>query len=367
MILFGNSSFKALDNPLRTTKSFIEVISNDEKMHTYKELNDAISFAGANSPSSVYIINDYELKQDLNIPAGVEVIVGNGNLESYTPRNQVKTFGNLTVNAKLTVNGKLYVLPWVDASDGKAKKTSDVKTRNITVGSKGSIVVQGEGEYRDCTKISGAPIQVFDYVNYPVSYSNVRTTNPKTSESAISTYTGWRVVSNYVDDNDEKIVKIITAGIPETITINASDVVESNLQFAHTCTDPDGPGQVYEIISIKEKYKSKYFNSTYANSYKLFGAEEADIMHDSIGCNNDLILNGGYYFSNTVGQTWNMETNEKPLTPVLTMPTKCNQAVTDGVILGTSGVRPCVSLKTELKVYKIYDSSGENYKWEFVN
>ena len=62
-------------------------------------------------------------------------------------------------------------------------------------------------------------VEVGDYVNYPVDYENVETTNPINGTTYTSTYKGWRVLSKDVDiDGNESIgtVNLISAGVPLT-------------------------------------------------------------------------------------------------------------------------------------------------------
>ena len=251
----------------------------DGNIYEFRDLQEAIDFA-AESDLSVYIINDYELKQDINIPANVQVIIGNGKVESYEPTNEVKTFGNLTVNSKITVSGKLYVLPWVETKDGKARSLSDIQTRNLTVGPNGSISTEGEGEFKDCSRVSGAPIVAMDYVNYPKDYENVDTYDPTDetkTKTAKSTFTGWRAVANYVKD-EKKIVKIVTAGIPEVVTVTEADFAEDNLNGPYTSAVVMGNG--YELKNLNECGK-KYFDSKYADSYSVLGTQECDWLYSN--------------------------------------------------------------------------------------
>lgn len=56
-------------------------------------------------------------------------------------------------------------------------------------------------------------VEVGDYVNYPVSYSNVATDKAGTYIPSDATYSGWRVLST---NTETKEVRLVTAGIPMT-------------------------------------------------------------------------------------------------------------------------------------------------------
>ncbi len=77
------------------------------------------------------------------------------------------------------------------------------------------------------------------------------------------------------------------------------------------------------------------------------------------GCENDLVLNGGYYFVNVQNSSYG-------IAYVVPDTFKNNSKVG-----GTSGIRPVMTLKNELHIYKIYDEAedqeNEHYHWEFAD
>lgn len=92
-------------------------------------------------------------------------------------------------------------------------------------------------------------VSVGDYVNYPVSYSNV-STDGGSGYVAKSSYNGWRVIA--VDGKgDNKYVRLVTAGIPMT--------------YVHPATTSSGPTSV---TALTTNFFSTAINST-ATNYKF--------------------------------------------------------------------------------------------------
>lgn len=77
-------------------------------------------------------------------------------------------------------------------------------------------------------------VAVGDYVNYPVTYTNVGT-GPYSGTTRTSSYTGWRVVYN-----DGTTVRIATAGTPLTYshgTVSSTSHAAVTTNFATTFSD----------------------------------------------------------------------------------------------------------------------------------
>lgn len=112
-------------------------------------------------------------------------------------------------------------------------------------------------------------VSVGDYVNYPVSYSNVAT-DEDSNYIAKSTYKGWRVLS--IDGSgDNKYVRLITAGIPMT--------------YVHPSASGSGTSSV---TALTTNFFSTVINKSTATNYKFHRCGFVNSSGTEIGNISDL-------------------------------------------------------------------------------
>lgn len=226
----------------------------------------------------------------------------------------------------------------------------------------GSVGGNGSGSENDSNidedgyiLITEATLQVGDYITYPVTYTNVETYHP-TDETIVKTsnQTGWRVVVNYVDDNGNHIIKAMSAGTPETVAFDARTIRESDISGPYTINNAGETRTVYVVNSYNE-YGKKYFNSEYGTAYGIFDAIDLNIAYNALGgCNNVVFLNESFYWINAY--------DKEDTTIYYADPT--NTSSYHGTIESqTCGIRPVITLKTDLKVKQITNEDGTTY-WD---
>ena len=211
------------------------------------------------------------------------------------------------------------------------------------------------GEYKDQTKVAGAPLQVSDVVEYPNEYVNKITHDPTDSgQIGISEDKGWIVTANTTNKQGDKVVRIATAGIPETATISTEDFQESNRENLTTETLLGMKLNGCELKSLN-KYGEQYYLPQYASSYSVINITDSLDIYKSVGCEGDVVINGGYYWVNAYSDGYGLG--------YVTAKTAQNYTE-DG---GTSGIRPAMNLKNDIQIYKIWDDANESYSWKFAN
>jgi len=214
----------------------------------------------------------------------------------------------------------------------------------------------GEEDDDGYIPITEATIQVGDYIAYPVTYTNVETYHP-TDETKVKTsnQTGWRVVVNYVDENGNHIIKAMSAGTPETVAFDATTIQENDISGPYTISNAGETRTVYVVNSYNE-YGKKYFNSEYGTSYGIFDGKDLDIAYDALGgCNNVVFLNESFYWINAY--------DKENGTIYYADPT--NTSSYHGTIESqTCGIRPVITLKTNLKVKQITNEDGTTAYWD---
>ena len=241
-----------------------------------------------------------------------------------------------------------------------------MNVKKITVGESGQINVTDSGEYIDYSKVSGANIQVKDYVNYPCDYTNVPTIDPKTGDGSVATseQNGWRCMANYIDDDKNKIVKLITAGVPETYKLSPeTDFSSENLYGPMKIEIPGRQyNNAYELKNLGEYAKEKYYNDKFASSYSTFSVSDAALLYPVTGCSTDLEMVGAYYWVNGYDPQDGypglgyMLPNSVPLYNIKSISEE-----------RSCGIRPTVILRNDLYIYKIWDEKNQRFCWEFEN
>ena len=310
----------------------------EEHIETYATLEEALE--NTHDGYIVVLVKNYELKEDITIPSNV------------TLENNAYT---LTCNKNITLDGTIKLGITVNTSDGKARSVSDITRGRINLGSNGKITVNSGGLYIDKSLVSDADIQVTDYINYPYSYTNVETPNPTdSSETSTSIYNGWRVATNYTNDDGNKIVKITTAGVPEVVTVTEDDFTTDNLDGPYNYKIDDTEGTGYELKNLWQ-YGEKYYLKDYATSYSVLGLHDGYQIVQGIGCENELVLNEGYYFVNAYVPSYGI---------IYASPSKISNYTATG---GITGIRPVIVLKNDIHVYQLWDDTNSRYYWEFVD
>lgn len=140
---------------------------------------------------------------------------------------------------------------WYSAKTGgtKFETTSEVTTSNSS-----------QTLYAQWTSLLLADkVSVGDYVNYPVSYTNVATTSSGT-HIANDSYKGWRVLSIEGSGND-KYVRLVSAGIPMT--------------YVHSTSDTNAGSK--SVTNLTTNFFSTAISSTSTNyKYRLCGFKDSD-------------------------------------------------------------------------------------------
>lgn len=214
-------------------------------------------------------------------------------------------------------------------------------------------------------------VSVGDYVNYPVSYSNVET-NGDGGYVAKSSYTGWRVLS--VDGSgDNRYVRLVTAGIPmsyvhpATTTSGTTSVTALTTNFFSTAINSTSTNYTFRkcgfknssgttigtIANLKTLFTNDY-TQTSSNVPIVKAMTKADLDsvwgsttgNETYLTSNDLLAipatTSGYYASYHLA-SYNVSGSKYYL---------WNVYYTSGAIIytnGEHGIRPVVSLNTTVE------------------
>lgn len=223
-------------------------------------------------------------------------------------------------------------------------------------------------------------VKVGDYVNYPVTYTNVNTNTTDNNRKASDTgYSGWRVLS-VTGSGDEKYVRLVSAGIPLTYyhpwTTTASTATASlknittgffdtaikttaTSNYYHLCGFKNGTTTVTTISAIEALFNNDYTQKNSSGRPQVTSMTKKDV---------DLVYYGD---SNNDGEPDSETTNAKYLTDnnLLAIPASDTSGYVsyhlatiassyylwevyyEGAIIYTSGdhgVRPVVSLKASV-------------------
>ena len=210
-----NSDFAFSINEVTPTNNVIAKTLNGES-----KISDSLSIKFTADMANLDVIETLTLKvfskkpyiKVIEIPITIELhtvtVTLNANGGSVSPSTltvyQDKKYTDLPTPTRIghTFNG------WFTATSGGTQITST--TTVTTTSSTQTLYAQWT------SRLLADFVSVGDYVNYPVSYSNVPTSSDGGYLVSTSTsYTGWRVLS--IDGSgDNKYVRLVTAGIPMT-------------------------------------------------------------------------------------------------------------------------------------------------------
>lgn len=149
------------------------------------------------------------------------------------------------------------------------------------------------GIEKEGTQITGdlyTDVSIGDYVAYPVSYSNI------TLDGQTETKTGWRVI---VKDDNTKTLKLISAGVPQSIYLYGVDGTRSNVfnSLINKYLDSNyatnvgclSLNEMKQFIEINYKKYSVEIENTYVST--------SDPYYDL------LVTSVGYWFKDNVNET----------------------------------------------------------------
>lgn len=223
-------------------------------------------------------------------------------------------------------------------------------------------------------------VQVGDFVNYPVTYTNVNTNTTDNNRKASDTgYSGWRVLS-VTGSGDEKYVRLVSAGIPLTYyhpwTTTASTATASlknittgffdtaikttaTSNYYHLCGFKNGATTLTTISAVEALFNNDYTQKNSSGRPQVTSMTKKDV---------DIVYYGD---SNNDGEPDSETTNAKYLTDnnLLAIPASDTtgyvsyhlatiassyylwEVYYEGAIIytaGDHGVRPVVSLKASV-------------------
>lgn len=236
-------------------------------------------------------------------------------------------------------------------------------------------------------KASLIGVNIGDYVDYPVEYSNVNTNNSNNGQMASDEYIGWRVLSIEEIGTDNEYVKLVSAGVPLRYYHKQEEAVEDEsaltTNFWTTEFQENGFIGTWESDLFANKYTAT--NEEGNTKVQAMTKSELDKIYIAAGLGSVAQNGSSVVISDTSSQYYNL----------LAIPSKTTGYV--GYWLATAngswcmwnvggwygdvdtskgklywgygynyttGVRPVVCLKTSVEFYKEKD---ETTVWSMYN
>lgn len=242
-------------------------------------------------------------------------------------------------------------------------------------------------------------LKVGDYVNYPVYYDNISvqsSTDSSVSWTPKDEYNGWRILSI---DQERNTVRLISAGIPLSyyhkdasevslynLTINFfSTPIASSIYydfdscgfktsqngtkltnmndvktlFTNEFTQNYGEGETYTSNGNTYTYTAgnpKVQSMTKSDADMIWGSEIPDGTNIS---GNDLLLNSCKNHPSLVVPVWTAKANGIGIYAISE-----NACLIDNACFGIVGVRPVVTLKSNVKFTKASSNINNTQTWD---
>ena len=300
-----------------------------------------------NEDGTITAVEANRIDEGTKLYIAFETSIEGGNITSIKVGETEITATEVTLPYEVSENGTytFYVI-------GTINGETSTKTVNVAV-----------NQYKIVPKVG-------DYINYPVSYDNVATIG--TSYIPDDKYAGkWRVLST-----DGENIKIVSAGIPLAYyhDSSSSDSVE-NLTNGFFTTQIGTTGNTYRLCGFKEISGESVttidgvktlFNNEYtakdssnnpmvramnsADFYSLTSSEmECDLV--KIPCTNPTGKFATYWmWADNENHTWYIGDEGR-------------YTISSGHCYGTRGVRPVVSLITEIQLTEGFQNADGTTNW----